>query len=470
MALSKPATTGQAFTQLLFKIAGNGSLRGTMLPDGGMELSIIDFISKTCQKTDGGAYARQQWLRMQKPSHEHYNEVVTEVVPRCHSLVLQGSGGQKTPCTDIQGLQRILTILGGKVAAEYRRILNDLFLRYMAGDLSMISELEDNAASDAPANVLARDALTREPVPVIAAPEPQPAIGDDKFAIYANTPPKQLLAIQETWRADADAEYKRAEARVLVANAEAEVESKLVDIFGRRISFEKNREEIEQKRKESASAYADAEDLRKRKAMDDAEELGSVIKRFASSPQAERELHRYDFSARLVSLIPSKRTRERFVMKLVKATTAPTPTPTPTTATKAGVYVLKLEDGTYYVGESTQIDVRIAQHQSGTGASFTVDTGANAVRVDPLTSGQVTDLEAWERAETLERMYKHGINNVRGWIYVTPVLSPQQREEAFQQICSRKKLCSTCGRSSHFSAQCFANGKAGWLSNSSKAG
>ena len=370
-------------------------------------------------------------------------------------------GGPKTPCADVRCLQLLLTVLDGKVATEYRRILNDLFLRYMAGDLSMISELEDNAASDAPANVLARDALAREPVPVMAAPEPQPVIGD----AYMRASAEQLLAIQETWRVGADAEYKRAEARVLVANAAAEVESKRVDILGRRISFEKNRDEIEQKRIESASVFADAEDIRKRKAMDDAEELGGVIKRFAASPQAERELHRFDFSARLVSLIPSKRTRDRFVTKLVKAATT-----TPTAMSKAGVYVLKLEDGTYYVGESTQIDVRIAQHQSGTGASFTVDTGANAVRVDPLTSGQVTDMEAWERAETLERMYKYGINNVRGWMYVTPVLSPQQRDEAFQQICSRKKLCSTCGRSSHFSAQCFANGKAGWLSNLSKAG
>ena len=64
MALSKPATTGQAFTQLLFKIAGNGSLRGAMTPDKGFQSSILHFIEKTCAYKVGSSSARAEWSRI----------------------------------------------------------------------------------------------------------------------------------------------------------------------------------------------------------------------------------------------------------------------------------------------------------------------------------------------------------------------------------------------------------------------
>ena len=168
---------------------------------------------------------------------------------------------------------------------------------------------------------------------------------------------------------------------------------------------------------------------------------------------------RHVFSAQMAPIIPVKRTRDRYVAKLVSA-----PPPPPTMEQQAGVYVLKLEDGTYYVGESTNTDVRVAQHKAGQGAAFTAVLGPTAVRVPPLTSGSAKDLEAWERIETLERMHRHGVEKVRGWLYTTPVMSPDQREEAVKQICTRKGLCCTCGRYGHFTAQCFANTKAAWAS------
>ena len=46
----------------------------------------------------------------------------------------------------IRGLQRLLMILGGKVAAEFREIVESVFTRYTAGDTSLIEEVRDNAA------------------------------------------------------------------------------------------------------------------------------------------------------------------------------------------------------------------------------------------------------------------------------------------------------------------------------------
>ena len=47
----------------------------------------------------------------------------------------------------LEGLQGLLVILGGKVAADFRQIVEGTFTRYMAGDTSMIEEIRSNAAS-----------------------------------------------------------------------------------------------------------------------------------------------------------------------------------------------------------------------------------------------------------------------------------------------------------------------------------
>ena len=174
MALSRQGNPFTAVERLLFQITSDGSLRGLNTPDHGEMFSVFDFITKVCRKTDGGSYARQQWLRMNKPKHEHYAEVKALL---CRYFVVNGSSGRPTPCTDIRGLQSLLILLGGKVSDGYRKILNDLFLRYLAGDREMIKRMEANAASDAPPNVFARDALER--APVVEGPEAPAALGAD---------------------------------------------------------------------------------------------------------------------------------------------------------------------------------------------------------------------------------------------------------------------------------------------------
>jgi hypothetical protein len=64
----------------------------------------------------------------------------------------------------LEGLQGLLVILGGKVAADFRQIVEGTFTRYMAGDTSMIEEIRSNAASSAPIHQAYRQALAQEPV------------------------------------------------------------------------------------------------------------------------------------------------------------------------------------------------------------------------------------------------------------------------------------------------------------------
>jgi hypothetical protein len=64
----------------------------------------------------------------------------------------------------IRGLQRLLMILGGKVAAEFRALVEGVFTRVMAGDQSLIEVINANAASNAPINQIYHEALAQEPV------------------------------------------------------------------------------------------------------------------------------------------------------------------------------------------------------------------------------------------------------------------------------------------------------------------
>jgi hypothetical protein len=76
------------------------------------------------------------------------------------------------------------------------------------------------------------------------------------------------------------------------------------------------------------------------------------------------------------------------------------------------------------------------------------------------------DFESWERTETLARMHKHGIDAVRGWMYVSVELTQAQREHIFQQVCEKFGLCRVCGGGGHFASACTAKGRAIWYTRS----
>jgi hypothetical protein len=63
----------------------------------------------------------------------------------------------------IKGLQRLLMILGGKVATEFRKIVEETFRRVMSGDRSLIEVINANAESQAPLQQAYRASLAQEP-------------------------------------------------------------------------------------------------------------------------------------------------------------------------------------------------------------------------------------------------------------------------------------------------------------------
>jgi hypothetical protein len=148
-------------SSLLLKLAdGEGqSIRGKE-HDGAQWFSVYDFMTKACAYKDSGATARKEFKRLTSEGGEYREEIVAA----CHSFTFLGQRGPGTPCMTIRGLQRLLMILGGKVAADFRAIVEGTFTRVMAGDQSLIEVINANAASTAPLQQAYRSALEQEPV------------------------------------------------------------------------------------------------------------------------------------------------------------------------------------------------------------------------------------------------------------------------------------------------------------------
>ena len=124
---------------------------------------------------------------------------------------------------------------------------------------------------------------------------------------------------------------------------------------------------------------------------------------------------------------------------------------------RAGVYVLRLEAGRFYVGASADIDARIASHRARRGSAFTrafavVEEEAPATRA-------MDDFESWERAETLWRIRAHGRELVRGWMWTTVRLTSAGRAEITRQLAERFSACRACGSLDHFIGQCNAQNR-----------
>mmetsp|Transcript_23733 Transcript_23733/g.32389 ORF Transcript_23733/g.32389 Transcript_23733/m.32389 type:complete len:239 (+) Transcript_23733:44-760(+) len=128
---------------------------------------------------------------------------------------------------------------------------------------------------------------------------------------------------------------------------------------------------------------------------------------------------------------------------------------------KKGVYVLRLENRNIYVGQSQNVDKRIATHMGGYGAEWTKRHPVVEVE-EPLTD-PMDDLESWERAETIEQALIHGIQKVRGHQWTMVKLSSSEVQSFQRQVCERHQLCRRCGKDGHLIRYCPGRGVANWM-------
>ena len=102
---------------------------------------------------------------------------------------------------------------------------------------------------------------------------------------------------------------------------------------------------------------------------------------------------------------------------------------------RQSVYVLKLEDDKYYVGESTNVEKRIWAHKNDNGSAWT-----KKHNVEAKISGVEVTNNFNELAQTLEMMRVYGIDNVRGSLFTKPF--PLDR---FEKIMAAQLYCELHG-------------------------
>ena len=123
------------------------------------------------------------------------------------------------------------------------------------------------------------------------------------------------------------------------------------------------------------------------------------------------------------------------------------------------VYVLKLRQNKYYIGESINPEKRINSHFNGKGALYT--RLYKPVKIlEPFTKRQDN---FWELSETIQRMSYHGIDNVRGSLFTKEILTLYEKIMAAQLYCEMNSLCRKCGGGDHFINQCVSLNKESWV-------
>ena len=114
------------------------------------------------------------------------------------------------------------------------------------------------------------------------------------------------------------------------------------------------------------------------------------------------------------------------------------------------IYVLKLEQGKYYIGKTNNIKRRYMEHLQGSGASWTAKY--KPMRLEKLLpSTNPFDEDKY----TKQYMTIFGINNVRGGTYVTDYLPPEQIALLKREIWAAIGACVRCGRKGHFYETCY---------------
>lgn len=115
------------------------------------------------------------------------------------------------------------------------------------------------------------------------------------------------------------------------------------------------------------------------------------------------------------------------------------------------IYVLRSHDDKYYVGRSTAPQSRILQHFREGGSAWTrMHPPAEVVKILPNSSRFDED------KVTKEYMDAYGIDNVRGGSYCRVELPETDYEMLKKELRTANGLCTRCGRSGHYRAQCFA--------------
>jgi len=143
----KPMTTKTIpFHEL---VPGSEGVRFTTV-EGTPFMSVRDIIMVVCEKDAN--HASQTWRELSASLKDELNQFLV-------SFQFPGRGQSLQPVIMLPGALKLVMWLPGKIAKEYRTKVCEILTRYLAGDASLIAEINANAVSTAPINEMARASL-----------------------------------------------------------------------------------------------------------------------------------------------------------------------------------------------------------------------------------------------------------------------------------------------------------------------
>lgn len=113
------------------------------------------------------------------------------------------------------------------------------------------------------------------------------------------------------------------------------------------------------------------------------------------------------------------------------------------------IYILKLENGKYYVGRTNDINFRLNEHFNNCGSFWTVKY--KPIKIKKIYQNCST---YDEDKYTLMLMEKYGINNVRGGSFVRLNLSNDELIIINKMINNAVNRCFNCYMSNHYIIEC----------------
>ena len=113
------------------------------------------------------------------------------------------------------------------------------------------------------------------------------------------------------------------------------------------------------------------------------------------------------------------------------------------------LYVLQLAGGKYYVGKTKNVADRYKQHIAGDGAAWT-----KKFKPTKLMSTRGLKDEHDETNVTKDLMKKYGVDNVRGGAYVSIEIDEATKSVLEREFRGDNDKCFKCGLGGHFANRC----------------
>ena len=116
---------------------------------------------------------------------------------------------------------------------------------------------------------------------------------------------------------------------------------------------------------------------------------------------------------------------------------------------KLSVYLLKLQNGKYYIGKSFNPLKRFEQHLSGKGAVYTK-------KYKPLKIEKIYENVCTYDEDKYVKKYMniYGIDNVRGGSYCNNTLTEYEKIFIKKELDTANNKCYICGSNNHFAKNC----------------